>query len=122
MTKKIGNPFRVFDIRLSTGNIAHMLSIDNNRVQVERFKDIVQRFPVRTGAFHSDGLTMIFQEPIRQREKFTSGSTEFLDLGALLLTKTGDDQFLVNINTTTNRIKIFHKQNSFSNKAVGTAA
>ncbi len=114
MTKQVRDPLGIFDIGFSSRNVVHMLRIDNDRVEILGFENIIQRFPVGAGAFHSRSLAMMIDKPVCQFEKFTSGSTEFSDLRVVSLPQTRDDQLLVNIDTTTNRIKVFHKKSPFS--------
>lgn len=49
MTKQVRDPLGIFDIGFSSRNVVHMLRIDNDRVEILGFENIIQRFPVGAG-------------------------------------------------------------------------
>ena len=54
MLEKICNPFSVFDISFTARNIFHMPGVDNDCIELRCFKDVVQRLPERSCAFHGE--------------------------------------------------------------------
>ena len=97
-----------------------MCRIHYNRMKTIGFHDVIQWFPVRTGAFHRNDLTFIFLQPFCQFHQFPGGRTEFPEFFLAFMVQTGNNQFFVYINTTTNVVNFIHINTSGSYLRHGT--
>jgi hypothetical protein len=63
--EKIGNPHRVIDVALATGNIANVRSIREHQFE-PALQDVPDRLPVDTGGLHRYVRDPLHRQPIRQ--------------------------------------------------------
>src|SRR5438128_4626974 len=63
---QILKPLAIEDVGLATGNVMHMLSIDQMDINAPRFQDLKQRYPVHAGRFHSHRVHSALLQPVRQ--------------------------------------------------------
>ncbi len=111
--EKIGNPFGIIGIGLSARYSFHMSGIDNHGFKISRFKNVVQWLPVGCRTFHGDHLAIVLNQPIRQTKEFFGGRSEFSKFLFSAAPKTGNNDFLVYINTTTTLIDSIHEITSW---------
>jgi hypothetical protein len=81
--KQPGEPSAVGNIRLAPGHVFDMTSIDQDNLYCF-FKDIVDRSPVDSRAFHGYYGTAMLDEPLSKSYQAVGESVELLD-DALLL-------------------------------------
>ena len=108
MLKKVCDPFCIFYIRFPSGNGFHMARIDHHSVQVRRFKDVIQRLPIRGRALHGDHFTAAFFEPVSQCKKFSGCCAKLTYFLLSAASEAGNDKFFVHINTTTFVVNFIH--------------
>jgi hypothetical protein len=65
--EKIGNPHRVIDVALATGNIANVRSIRKHQFE-PTLQDVPHRLPVDAGGFHRYVRDPL-RQPIRQLQQ-----------------------------------------------------
>src|SRR6266850_1545219 len=63
---QILKPLTIEDVGLATGNVMHMLSIDQMDFDAARFQDLKQRYPVDAGRFHRHRVHTASLKPVRQ--------------------------------------------------------
>jgi len=63
--EKIGNPHRVVDVTLATGNIANVRSIRQHQLE-PALQDVPDRLPVDAGGLHRYVRDPLRRQPIRQ--------------------------------------------------------
>ena len=120
MLKKIRNPFSIPDICLASWDSFHMAGIDHHSVQAGRFKDVIQRLPIRCRALHCGHFTAAVFEPVSHFEKFSGCCAKLPYLLLIAFSKAGNDEFFVHINTTTIVVNSIHKGTSRVNLRHGT--
>ena len=115
MLKKVGDPLRVLDICFPSWDSLHMAGIYHHRFQVRRFKDVIQRLPIRSGALHSGHFTAAVFEPVSKCKKLSGCCTKLSYFLLVALSEAGDDKFFVHINTTTFVVNSIHNDTSMEN-------
>ena len=108
MLSQICNPLRIRHIRFTSGNRFHVLRVYHHGGDVTRFKDIVQRLPVRTRTFHCYHLAVIGFQPVCQLQKFPCSGSRLPYILLSAIFQAGYKDLLVNINTTTNVVNFLH--------------
>src|SRR5882762_10551636 len=71
---QILKPLTIEDVGLATGNVMHMLSIDQMDFDAARFQDLKQRYPVDAGRFHRHRVHTASLKPVRQLVQILSES------------------------------------------------
>jgi hypothetical protein len=66
--EKIGNPHRVVDVALATGNIANVRSIRKHQLE-PALQDVPNRLPVDAGGLHRYVRDPLRRQPIRQLQQ-----------------------------------------------------
>ena len=110
--KKVSNPFRILNIGFPARNCFHMAGIDYHGIQVRRFKDVVQRLPIRGSALHGGHLTATSFEPVSQFKEFSGCCTKLTYFLLVAFFEAGYYEFFVYINTTTIVVNFIHNGTS----------
>ena len=84
----------------------HMPGVDCHRRQTAYLQNVIQRFPVRTRAFHCDHLTPAGFRPVSQFQQFSSGRARLTNLFLPAIAQAGYRQFFVNVNSATNVVNL----------------
>src|SRR5689334_3833230 len=63
---QILKPLAIQHVGFATGNMVHMLGIDEMDFNTARFQNLKQRYPVHTGRFHGHRVHTTLLQPIRQ--------------------------------------------------------
>ena len=99
------------------------MDVDNDCIELRGFKDVVQRLPERSCAFHGNHFTIAILQPSAEFQKFPGCCAKLAYFLLAALFKAGYDEFFVNINTTTVVVNPLHSEVSFHrNQIYGKAS
>lgn len=107
--QKVSNPFGIHDVGLAARDVLDVSGIRDNDIESEELKDVVEWFPVGTGALHSDDLAPAVEQPFREFPDFVARCPGFPNFLLLAAFEAGDDELLVNINPTATIVHDFHE-------------
>ena len=66
---QILQPLAVRDVRLTAGNVFHVVGIDEEDFKAPRFEDLEQRNPIDTSGLHGHGLDTTLFQPVGQLQQ-----------------------------------------------------
>ena len=61
---KVLQPLTIGDVRLTAGDIFHMVGIDEEDLEAPRFQDLKQRNPIDARGFHGHGIDGTLFQPV----------------------------------------------------------
>src|SRR6185369_30572 len=115
--QQVGDPHRVVDVGLTTGNVANVGRVGEHQLEVS-LEDVPDRLPVNAGRLHGYVRAIVPVEPVREREQVPCRGAERLhflrhlavghDAGAC------DHRVLVNVEASAASVQDFHRSTSFS--------
>src|SRR3990167_8973317 len=103
----VGYPFRIFDIGLPSWHCFDMLGVYYHQCK-PIFQEIVDWFPVYSGAFHSHMGDFKTKKPVLKLQKVFGHRTKSTRLFPPRLDYTGHYTFFVDIQTTAPGVYYFH--------------
>ena len=111
MGEQVGQPHRIVDVGLATGNVLHVRGVGQHQFEVA-FQHMPHGFPVHAGGLHGDVFDAKGFEPIGQRQKTRGGrgkGAHFLQRGASAdNARASHHRLLVHVQSRATRANDFH--------------